>query len=139
MYDSQAVAQAIDWPAIPDTEPPRDDLGHPGDPPQSKPISMKSPRRVGEHVLRLYVAGETVVSQKARENLQRLCERCETAIETVVIDVLDNPEIADRARILATPTLVYDHPGRSKRVIGDLSAIEKVIGFLGLQERDECP
>lgn len=91
-----------------------------------------------EHPLRLYVAGDTVVSQKARENLQRLCERC-AAIGSIVIDVLSEPALADKARILATPTLVYDHPARSKRVIGDLSDTERVIEFLGLQQRDEGP
>jgi circadian clock protein KaiB len=91
-----------------------------------------------EHPLRLYVAGDTVVSQKARENVQRLCERY-TGIESTVIDVLTDPALADKARILATPTLVYDHPGRSKRVIGDLSDTERVIEFLGLQQRDEGP
>lgn len=138
MYDSQAVTETTDWPAILDPDP-QPDVGHRGGPAQSKQIPMKGGRRVGEYLLRLYVAGETVVSQKACENLQRLCERCDVAIETVIIDVLSEPAIAEKARILATPTLVYDHPGRSKRVIGDLSDIEKVIGFLGLQERDECP
>lgn len=88
---------------------------------------------------RLYVAGDTLISQKARENLQRLCERCATAMDPAIIDVLSEPALADKARILATPTLVYDHPARSKRIIGDLSDIEKVLEFLGLQQRDEDP
>jgi circadian clock protein KaiB len=97
---------------------------------------MRDDRRVVACRLRLYVAGETVVSQKARENLQRLRERHATTVETVVIDVLREPALAEKARILATPTLVCDHPTRSKRVIGDLSDIEKVCEFLGLQQRD---
>jgi circadian clock protein KaiB len=96
-------------------------------------------RRVGEYRLRLYIAGDTVVSQNARENLRRLCERHRARIETIVIDVLSEPVLADRARILATPTLVYEHPARSKRIIGDLSDTEKIIEFLGLQQRDDGP
>lgn len=99
--------------------------------------AMKDDQRPTEYRLRLYVAGETVMSRKARSNLQRLCENCTNPVETIVIDVLAEPSVADEARILATPTLVYDHPTRSKRIIGDLSDVEKVIAFLGLHQRDE--
>lgn len=92
---------------------------------------------MGDVRFRLYIAGDTVVSQKARENLQRLCEQHPLPIETIVVDVLNEPALADSARILATPTLVYEHQARSKRVVGDLSDIEKVIEFLGLQRGDD--
>lgn len=104
---------------------------------QPKPILMKADRRAGAGRFRLYIAGDTLISQKARANLHRLCERCAMSTETLVIDVLSEPALADKARILATPTLVYDHPARSKRIVGDLSDIEKVFEFLGLQQRDE--
>lgn len=97
---------------------------------------MKGSRRVGALTFRLYIAGDTIMSQKARENLQRLCEGYSFPVETIVIDVLNEPGLADSARILATPTLVYEHPARSKRVVGDLSDIDKVIQFLGLQRGD---
>lgn len=86
---------------------------------------------------RLYVAGDTVVSLKARQNLQRLCEHHPSPIEIIIVDVLREPARADDARILATPTLIYEHPGRSKRIVGDLSNLEKVIEFLGLQRGDD--
>lgn len=91
---------------------------------------------MGQYQLRLYIAGDTVASQKARENLVRLCEQYAFTIETVVIDVLREPELADDARILATPTLVYEHPIRSKRIIGDLGDPDKVVEFLGLQQSE---
>jgi circadian clock protein KaiB len=99
--------------------------------------TVKDRRRVGDVRFRLYIAGDTVASQKARENLQRLCEQHPLPIETIVVDVLNEPALADSARILATPTLVYEHQARSKRVVGDLSDIEKVIQFLGLQRGDD--
>lgn len=92
---------------------------------------------MGDVRFRLYIAGDTVASQKARENLQRLCEQHPLPIETIVVDVLNEPALADSARILATPTLVYEHQARSKRVVGDLSDIAKVIEFLGLQRGDD--
>jgi circadian clock protein KaiB len=91
---------------------------------------------VAKITLRLYLAGDTVVSQKARENLQRLRERPGCPIDVTIIDVLHEPRLADEARILATPTLVCEHPARSKRIIGDLSDIDKIVEFLGLQRGD---
>lgn len=136
MYDSQGVIEPTAWPASMDIDP-RPSFDDSGPPSQPKQRMMKGDPHVGEYQLRLYVAGETVISQKARENLRQLCERCGPAVEALVIDVLSEPSLADKARILATPTLVRDQPARSKRVIGDLSDIEKVIEFLGLQQRDE--
>jgi circadian clock protein KaiB len=54
-----------------------------------------------------------------------------------VIDVLAEPQRAEEARILATPTLSYDHPGGSKRIIGDLSDTGRVLAFLGIAAEDE--
>lgn len=89
---------------------------------------------VGQSGLRLYIAGDTPVSQRARANLDRLRERHSVPIETLVIDVLRDPLLANEARIFATPTLVYERPARSRRVIGDLGDTDKVIEFLGLQQ-----
>lgn len=94
---------------------------------------------VGQFRLRLYIAGDTPVSQRARYNLERLCQRHSFSIEPVVIDILREPSLADDARIFATPTLVYEQPTRSKRVIGDLGDTDKVIEFLGLQQSEEQP
>ena len=41
--------------------------------------------------------------------------------------MLENPEAAERDRILATPTLIKELPPPLRRVIGDLSDKEKVI------------
>lgn len=41
--------------------------------------------------------------------------------EVDVIDVLDRPDLAERDRILATPTLIKNQPAPSSRISGDLS------------------
>jgi circadian clock protein KaiB len=41
--------------------------------------------------------------------------------------VLEQPELAEEARILATPTLIKQLPPPLRRVIGDLSDKEKVL------------
>lgn len=45
--------------------------------------------------------------------------------------MLESPELAERDKILATPTLIKQLPPPLRRVIGDLSDKEKVL--LGLE------
>lgn len=87
-----------------------------------------------ELVLRLYIAGNSAVSRRAEQNLgrlQRLIKPRGWGVE--VVDVLAQPERAEQARILATPTLSYDHPVRPRRIVGDLSDTKSVLDFLGIE------
>lgn len=84
-------------------------------------------------MIRLYVAGQTPRSVAAIGNLRRICEthmpgRC--TIE--VIDLMRNPELARDDQIVAIPTLVKRLPTPIRRIIGDLSAEEKVLQTLEL-------
>ena len=49
-----------------------------------------------------------------------------------IVDVAHEPERAEAARILTTPTLVKEAPGQARRVTGDLSDAERVFIALGL-------
>lgn len=85
-------------------------------------------------VLRLYVTGETPRTRAAIQNLQRICqEELEGEYEIVVIDVIQNPQLAEDERILATPTVIRELPPPVRRVIGDLSDSDKVLLGLDLQ------
>jgi circadian clock protein KaiB len=86
--------------------------------------------------LRLYVAGQTARSLAAFANLKRICEEHlvgRYAIE--VIDLLENPQLAEGDQILAIPTLVRRLPPPIRRIIGDLSNTERVL--VGLDVRPE--
>jgi circadian clock protein KaiB len=75
----------------------------------------------GRPALQLYVAGDGIGTRKARETLQRLCnEQLRPGYELEVIDVLEEPERAEAASILATPTVVRASPLPELRVVGDL-------------------
>jgi circadian clock protein KaiB len=54
----------------------------------------------------------------------------------VLIDVLEQPQLAEDEKILATPTLVKVLPPPMRRIIGDLSDEENVLRGLDLQVRD---
>ncbi len=84
--------------------------------------------------LRLYVTGRTPQSQRAIENLRQICEsELEGRYEVQVIDVLEHPELAEREKILATPTLVKRLPQPVRKIIGDLSDREKVLVGLDIE------
>lgn len=83
--------------------------------------------------LDLFVTGQTLHSLRAIENLRRICEqafagRCEVDI----IDVTERPDVAEKAKIVATPTLVRRHPPPVRKIIGDLSDTKRVLLALGI-------
>lgn len=87
------------------------------------------------HALRLFVAGKSVSSERAREDFARIIQNGVPADWlTEIVDVLASPEEAERSRILATPTLSYEQAGRQRRIIGDLSDTPKVLQFLGIEQ-----
>jgi circadian clock protein KaiB len=82
---------------------------------------------------RLYVAEQTERSQAALVNLRHLCEsRLSGRYELEVVDVVDRPDLAESARILATPTVIRIAPSPIRRVIGDLSDHDRAAAALGL-------
>ncbi len=72
---------------------------------------------------RLYVLGDTARARQALDQLRALCDsRPCSACDIEVVDVQAHPEVADGARIVATPTLDRIEPSPVVRVIGDLSS-----------------
>ena len=87
--------------------------------------------------LRLYVIGQTPSSIKATESLRAILEdefRDQYTLE--VIDVLENPSLAEDDKILATPTVVKRLPLPIRKVIGDLREREKVVLGLDLLAKE---
>jgi circadian clock protein KaiB len=86
------------------------------------------------YLLKLYIAGRGARAEAAIANLKQLCENeLRGQYELEVIDILEHPERAEQAKILATPTLIKQLPPPLRRVIGDLSDREKLL--LGLDVR----
>jgi circadian clock protein KaiB len=87
--------------------------------------------------LRLYIAGSGSSSRRAQQNLTRLRESLGSPCEVEIIDVLDQPQRAEKAGIIATPTLSYENGSRSRRVVGDLSESKRVLDFLGIETKED--
>jgi circadian clock protein KaiB len=84
--------------------------------------------------LRLYVAGETAKSVSALSNLQTICEQhLKDKYRIEVVDLLKNPQLAGGDQILAIPTLVRRLPPPLKKIIGDLSKMQRVLVGLDLR------
>ena len=87
-------------------------------------------------LLRLYVAGQTPKSMTAFVNLKKICEEhLAGRYKIQVIDLLENPRLADGDQILAVPTLVRRLPEPVRKIIGDLSNTERVLIGLDLLPR----
>ena len=96
--------------------------------------------RVPEYLFELYVAGNGIRSQTAVETFTTMCEeRLAGRYGLEVIDVLVDPERAESAKILATPTLLRREPAPDVRIIGDLTLTRSVLARLGVPTDGALP
>ncbi|OWP61982.1 circadian clock protein KaiB [Hymenobacter amundsenii] len=87
-----------------------------------------------EYVLELYITGATPNSTRAVRNLKDICERYLAGrYELLIIDIYQQPELAQQAQIIAAPTLVKKRPGLIRWLVGDLSDRPRVLRLLGLE------
>jgi circadian clock protein KaiB len=84
---------------------------------------------MAKNTVRLYILGYTPIARRAIANLEELCKQPEfsATYKTEVINLLDNPALAEEEQIRATPILVKKLPEPMRRIIGDLSDQEKVL------------
>lgn len=84
--------------------------------------------------LKLYVAGQTPKSLAALANLKKICQdHLEGRYTLQVIDLVKAPQLAQGDQILAIPTLVRNLPVPIRKIIGDLSDLERVLVGLNQQ------
>ncbi|MEM1398330.1 MAG: circadian clock protein KaiB [Pseudomonadota bacterium] len=89
-------------------------------------------------VLKLYVTGKTPRSERAIATLRQICEeQLGNQFDLQIIDVLENPQLAEDEKILATPTVIKALPPPIRRIIGDLSDSEKVLLGLDILPSDK--
>ena len=87
------------------------------------------------YVLRLYITGASPNSVKAVKNLTSICEKyLKDNYELDVIDVYQQPLLAQSEQVLALPLLIKVSPLPLKRLIGNMSDTEKVLKGLQLNE-----
>jgi circadian clock protein KaiB len=88
------------------------------------------------YVLRLYVAGMTPRSVQSIANVKKICEEhLKGRYELKVIDLYQQPQLAQGEQIIALPTLIKKLPLPLRRIIGDMSKTERVLVGLDLQRK----
>jgi len=88
-----------------------------------------------KYILRLYITGTTSRSVLAITNLKKICEEyLEGRYELEVIDLYRMPVLAKDEQIIAAPTLIKKLPLPFRRIIGDMSDVEKVLMGLDLRK-----
>ena len=105
-------------------------------------MKVKNPRKparpsrrpVKPWQLRLYVIDQTPRSLTALANLKQFCEtHLKGRYRITVVDLLQHPQLAKGAQILATPAVVRLLPRPVRTLIGTLSNTERVLVGLDLQ------
>ena len=107
-------------------------------PPVAKPPKApKPPKAVSDHyVLRLYVAGLMPKSTLAIANMKKICEEhLHGQYELEVIDLYQQPQLAQGDQIVAVPALIKKLPSPLRRIIGDMSDTERVLVGLDFRKK----
>jgi len=74
----------------------------------------------------------------ALSNLKQICaEHLDGKYKLEVIDLIRNPQLAQGDQILAIPTLVRNLPLPIRKIIGDLSNVERVLVGLDLRAAED--
>ena len=83
--------------------------------------------------LRLIVAGSTIRSRRAIENLKQLCkDYLSDQSDLEIIDIYQQPEMAKEYQVIAAPTLIKLLPLPVRRIVGDLSEQDRLIRALDI-------
>ena len=82
--------------------------------------------------LKLYVVRGTPSSDRAVDAVERLRAVLPGEVAVEIVDVGEQPEVAEAERIVATPMLVRVAPEPLRRIVGDLSDLDRVRWGLGL-------
>jgi circadian clock protein KaiB len=90
-----------------------------------------------KYILRLYVTGMTPNSLRAIDNIKKICEEhLQGRYELEVIDIYQNPILAQGEQIVAAPTLIKKLPVPLRKFIGDMSQTEKILLGLDLKTKE---
>jgi circadian clock protein KaiB len=113
----------------------KEKLSKPARPSSATEVFEQSLRKPG-YVLRLYVSGTTPKSLRAIMNVKKICEEnLKDRYDLQVIDIYQQPVLAKGEQIIAAPTLIKKLPLPLRKLIGDMSNVDRVL--LGLDLRPE--
>jgi circadian clock protein KaiB len=87
------------------------------------------------YILKLYITGASPNSTRAVSNVKSICETyLKGRYQLEVIDVYQQASVAKTEQIIALPLLIKLSPSPKKRLIGNMSDLNKVLKGLELSE-----
>ena len=87
------------------------------------------------YLLKLYITGASPNSAKAVNNIKNICEKyLKNRYELEIIDIYQQPLLATSEQIIALPLLIKSSPLPAKRLIGNMSDMQRVLKSLDLNE-----
>ena len=88
-------------------------------------------------ILQLYITGMSEKSVRAIQNITQFCDLyLKDRFDLEVIDIYKNPSIAEKQKIVFSPSLIRQLPLPKRILIGDLSDTKKVFYGLGITFKD---
>ena len=94
----------------------------------------KSTGDTKEFVFHLFITGASPNSVRAINNIKQLCEKhLAGRYDLQIIDVYQQPSIAEKEQIIALPLMIRKYPLPERRLIGDMSETEKILRMLGIE------
>ena len=104
----------------------------PGDRELSRPKAIATPNSEAEgYILHLYISSNNHSAEQTLNSIHQLLEEGMTSPYTLkIIDITKNPEQAVAHQILTTPTLIRISPKPTRRIVGQLHDIERILNII---------
>ncbi len=89
--------------------------------------------------LTLFVSGASDSSARAIANIREICDaHLNGRHQLNIVDLNQEPALGSEHHVLATPTLVKDHPPPLRMLVGDMSDHVKILLALDVQDPAEA-
>lgn len=99
--------------------------------------NLGEPFKNEKHHFKLFIAGASVNSLRSIQNMKAFCAAfLKDQFELEIIDIYQQPSLAEQEQIIALPLLIRKYPNPERRFIGDLSDTSALLKGLGLTPKD---
>ncbi len=100
----------------------------------SAALAKAAQRAKAQYVLTLFVAGVTPRSAAAIRSVTQICEsHLKDRYDLEIIDIYQQPTLTRGQQIVAAPTLLKTRPLPLRKLIGDMTNIERLLVGLDLR------
>ena len=99
--------------------------------------SFGQPVNSEKQYFKLFIAGASVNSLRSIQNMKDFCNTfLKDRFELEIIDIYQQPSLAEQEQIIALPLLIRKYPNPERRFIGDLSDTSSLLKGLGITPKD---